>query len=148
MDKNENIQIVSLKMVKDKKIKGFSEIINSPAKARDLFKKFIGEADREYLVGMYLDTKNQITALHIISIGSLNSSIIHPREVFKVGILSNSASVILSHNHPSTVCNPSKEDLQVSKRIKEAGEILGIELLDHIIVGGDNYYSLKENGLI
>lgn len=79
----------------------------------------------------------------------MNSSIVHPREVFKLAILGNSASIILFHNHPSGDTTPSKEDINITERIKEAGKIIGIELIDHIILGDENKYtSLKEKGII
>jgi len=82
-----------------------------------------------------------------VSIGSLDASIVHPREVYKVAILANSSSIIVCHNHPSGDPTPSREDINVTKMLKEAGELLGIPVLDHIIVGSEGaYYSLKERG--
>ena len=94
-----------------------------------------------------LDTKNNIIGVHIISVGTLNSSLVHPREVFKAAILNNSASIILFHNHPSGDCTPSKEDIELTERLVEVGKIMGIKVLDHIIVGDENYCSLKEKGI-
>jgi len=109
---------------------------------------FIGDYDREALVVLTFDTKNKINSITVASIGSLNSSIVHPREVFKTAILSNSASIIIGHNHPSGDPSPSKEDISITSRLKECGKILGIELLDHVIIGDNNYISLKEKGLL
>lgn len=96
-----------------------------------------------------MDTKNQPIAINVVSVGTLSSSLVHPREVFKPAILSNSASIILSHNHPSGDCTPSSEDISVTARIKESGKLLGIELLDHIIIGDmDGYISVKEKGIL
>lgn len=90
-----------------------------------------------------LDNKNQPTSINTVSIGSLNSSIVHPREVFKIAILSNSASIIIYHNHLSGDVNPSKEDINITEILKE----FGIDLIDHIIVGSNStYYSFKEKG--
>lgn len=94
-----------------------------------------------------LDTKNNITGIFTVSIGSLNSSIVHPREVFKRAVLQNAASIIICHNHPSGDPVPSQEDINITKRIYDAGKILGIELLDHIIIGDNKYTSLKEKGV-
>ena len=94
-----------------------------------------------------LTTKNKIAGLHVISRGTLNSCIVHPREVFKSAILNNANTIIAFHNHPSGDTTPSNQDIEITKRLKQAGEVLGIELLDHIIVG-DNFYSLKEGGYI
>jgi DNA repair protein RadC len=115
----------------------------------ELFLTFLQETDREQFFLLCLNTKNEPTALHTVSIGSLDASIVHPREVFKVAILSNAASVIVAHNHPSGDPTPSKEDIQVTRKLQEAGELLGITLLDHVIVGTEGAYtSLKERGLM
>lgn len=102
--------------------------------------------DREVFGAIWLNTKNKIVGLEIISIGSLNASIVTPRETFKSGILHNAASFIVFHNHPSGHTAPSSADIEVTERLKTGGELLGIELLDHIILGERNYYSLKESG--
>lgn len=145
----ENIQIVSIKMVKEKNLEYGDAQISSPKDCANIFKKFIGDYDREALAVLSLDTKNKINSITVASLGSVNSSIVHPREIFKTAILSNASSIIISHNHPSGNCCPSKEDISITSRLKECGRILGIELLDHIIVGEDNnYISLKEKGLL
>lgn len=101
------------------------------------------------MVAAYLNTKNEPIAVSKISIGSLNASIVHPREILKAAILSNAASFILFHNHPSGGClNPSKEDITITKRIKEAGELIGIDLIDHLIVYEDRFISFKENSYV
>jgi len=94
----------------------------------------------------FLDTKSQPIAIHVVSVGSLNSSIIHPREIFKVAVLSNAASMILYHNHPSGDPTPSMEDYSATERIQECGKLMGIDVLDHIIVGDEVYYSMREKG--
>jgi len=94
-----------------------------------------------------LDTKNNVTGAFEVSRGALNDSIVHPREVFKRAILQNASSIALMHNHPSGDPRPSSEDLQITKRLEEAGKILGISILDHIIFG-DYFFSFKEEGLI
>lgn len=124
--------------------------LTNPAYVVDVLTKYIGDCDREHMVVITLDTKNNINCIHTASIGSLNSAICHPREIYKIAIATNAASIILGHNHPSGVTQPSKEDIATTKRIKEAGDILGIEVLDHVIVCEEKtrYYSFKENGLI
>ncbi|RUS50031.1 DNA repair protein RadC, partial [Kurthia sp. 3B1D] len=102
--------------------------------------------DREIFLVACLSTKNQIQSLHRCHIGSLNASIVTPREVFKTAFLQNAASIIVGHNHPSGNCTPSPEDIDVTERLKEAGELLGVELLDHLIVCENNFLSLKEKG--
>ena len=143
------INIVSIKMVRESSILYDVRKINSPIDAVELGRKFLDEADREELVICCLDTKNQPISMSVVSIGSLNSSIVHPREVFKVAILSNAASIILFHNHPSGLEDPSKEDISITHRLKEAGKLIGIELVDHIIIGSEGKYcSLKEKGIL
>lgn len=119
--------------------------ITSP---EDVYKAFSSEMcflKREEFRVILLNTKNSVISTELISIGSLNSSIVHPREVFNKAIKKNSASVILIHNHPSGNPSPSKEDLVITRRLIEAGNIIGIKVLDHIIIGHGKFYSLKEN---
>lgn len=103
---------------------------------------------REHFALLLLDTKNQVMAFPDVSIGSLNASIVHPREVFRCAISYAASSIILVHNHPSGDPSPSREDLNVTKRLLKAGEILDIEILDHIIIGDNKYTSLKEQGML
>ncbi|MFS8158828.1 MAG: RadC family protein [Candidatus Roizmanbacteria bacterium] len=103
---------------------------------------------REHMIALYLDARNRLIKKHTISIGLLNASLIHPRETFMEAIACNAASVILAHNHPSGSVEPSEEDVAVTKRLIEAGKILGIEISDHIIVSGFGYVSMKERGEI
>jgi len=120
--------------------------VRSPQDCGMLAVDLIGSEDREVLLVLCLNTKNDVVAIHRCHVGSLNASIVHPREVFKSAILNNAASIIISHNHPSFHCSPSSEDIEVTKRIQEAGILLGIELLDHIIVTPSTFLSLKEKG--
>ena len=94
-----------------------------------------------------LDGKNRINCVDEVSVGSLNQSIVHPRELFKTALLSSAAAIILVHNHPSGDSTPSREDIEITRRIKEAGEILGVKLLDHIVIGS-SYLSFTERGLL
>lgn len=146
---SKRVNIVSLKVVKESSLLYGRRKISSPIDAVEIGNSILEGSDREKLLLCCLNTKNEPTNLNVVSIGSLNSSIVHPREVFKVAILSNSASIILFHNHPSGDTTPSKEDISITERIKEAGKIIGIELIDHIILGDENKYtSLKEKGII
>ena len=107
------------------------------------------QAEAQEVFGiLILNTKNKIVAVHEISRGSLNSSIAHPREVFKPAVLHNAAAIICFHNHPSGDPEPSREDIEITERLKNAGEILGIPVYDHIIVGDDRCVSLKERGVM
>lgn len=142
------VDIVQIKLVREKTILYQNRKIRSPQDANELLSKFLGLVDREHFLVMCLDTKNRPTCIQTVHIGSLNSSIVHPREVFKTAILSNSASIIVAHNHPSNVTTPSSEDIEVTNRLKEAGSIIGIDLLDHLIICEDSFLSLKEDGYI
>jgi DNA repair protein RadC len=142
------VNIVSLKLVKESSLLYKNRCVRSPEDGYQLLKQFLGEVDREYFVVVCLDTKNQPTAINISHIGSLNASIVHPRECYKSAILSNSASILVGHNHPSGKSEPSREDVEVTKRLAESGKILGIDLLDHIVLGDGEYVSLKEKGYI
>jgi DNA repair protein RadC len=128
---------------------GEQYIVRSPEDGAKVAANFIGDEDREVFFVMCLNTKNRIVAVHRCHVGGLNASIVMPREVFKSAILNNCASIIVSHQHPSQDVTPSREDIDVTKRLVEAGKILGIEVLDHLIVNASaDYYSLKEKGYI
>lgn len=120
--------------------------IRTPEDAYGIASPLIGDSDREVFLVLCLNTKNKVNAFHIAHVGSINSSIVHPADVFKSAILFNSASIIVAHNHPSYDPTPSFEDIEMTSRLYRAGQILGIELLDHIIVGGGHFYSIKEKG--
>lgn len=140
------VNIVSLKLVRESSNLYKDRQVRSPEDGLQLFNQFLGDLDREYFIVMCLDTKNQPTAINICHIGSLNASIVHPREVMKTAILSNSSAILVAHNHPSGMPEPSGEGLEVTKRLAEAEEIIGIELVDHLIIGDGKYVSLKERG--
>lgn len=119
--------------------------INSPIDVVNLVKE-MEDYDREYAKIIHLDTKNNVVGTETISIGSTNQSIVHPRETVKGAILNNSTNVIFIHNHPSGVCEPSREDIEISDTLKKTFSLVGIEMLDSIIVGKGCYYSLRESG--
>jgi DNA repair protein RadC len=110
----------------------------------ELFRDLAKEA-KETFVALHLDAKNRIICYDTVSIGSLNASIVHPREVYKAALLSSAAAVLFIHNHPSGDTAPSREDIEITKRLKESGELLGIRVLDHLIVGETGYYSFANN---
>ncbi|GKU79431.1 DNA repair protein RadC [Paenibacillus sp. L3-i20] len=122
--------------------------IRSPKDAFDFLEPDFRYSTKEHFTCLFLNTKNRVIFKEIISIGSLNAAIVHPREVFRAAIKRCSASLICSHNHPSGDSTPSHEDVELTKRLVSAGEIIGIEVLDHIIIGGNSYVSLKERGLM
>ena len=122
-------------------------VISSPADVERLLRGRIANLDRENFVVVLLNTKNEVIETSTVSIGTLGASLVHPREVFKPAVRASAASVILAHNHPSGKVEPSQEDREVTRRLGEAADILGIEVLDHVIVG-DGYYSMKEHGML
>jgi len=151
--KNQNIdtvyEVLRIKqVVQESEIPLTENIIRSPHDGARIASHFIGDDDREVFFVICLNTKNRVIAVHRCHVGSINSSIVHPREVFKAAILNNASSIIISHQHPSGDISPSREDINVTRRIKEAGELMGIEMLDHVIVSSDpdNYFSMKEKG--
>jgi DNA repair protein RadC len=109
---------------------------------------FLGQETKEHFMALHLDSKNRILCIDHVSSGSLNASIVHPREVFKGCLLSSAAAVILLHNHPSGDPVASREDAELTSRLKEAGELLGIRVLDHVIIGNGCYISLADRGLL
>jgi DNA repair protein RadC len=103
---------------------------------------------REHFMGLYLNTRNRLLARETISVGSLNAAIVHPREVFEPAVRRGAASVVVVHNHPSGEPDPSEDDINITRRLDEAGNILGISLMDHVIVTAGGYTSLKEADLL
>lgn len=147
------INVFSVKLVKESSklydVETESKICSSPAAAAKIVNEVLGmnELPKEHFVVVCLSTKNTILGVHTVHIGALDASIVHPREVFQLAILNNAHSIICFHNHPSGHTEPSREDIQVTKRLQEAGRIIGINLLDHIIIGhGNRHLSLKEEG--
>lgn len=124
-------------------------VIRSPDNVAELAKGYLRmhEEPEEYMYMICMNTKNRIIGVFEISHGNVNSSIVGTREVFQKALLANAVSIILMHNHPSGDCTPSRQDVEITKRLVEAGKILGVEVLDHIIVG-DTYTSLKEKGYV
>ncbi|WP_071460271.1 RadC family protein [Bacillus massilinigeriensis] len=123
-------------------------IIRSPEDGAKFLMNDMRFLSQEHFVCLYLNTKNQVIHKQTIFIGSLNASIVHPREVFKEAVRRSAASVICAHNHPSGDPTPSREDIEVTKRLAECGKIVGIDVLDHLIIGENKYVSLKEKGYV
>ncbi|NTU46724.1 DNA repair protein RadC [Candidatus Roizmanbacteria bacterium] len=120
--------------------------VSTPVEIYMAAKKNISNFSKEHLLLVSLSTRNQIIATDIISIGTLDASLVHPREIFSAAIRRHAASIILVHNHPSGSPEPSEEDILITKRIAKAGELFGISLLDHVIITSENFCSLKEKG--
>jgi len=131
------------RLLKDKKV----SLYLTP---KDVYDRLIEYRDKkkEYFFVFYLDTKNQEIKSEVISIGSLNSSLVHPREVFEPAVKNLAAQIIVAHNHPSGNLQPSQDDIELTKRLVSAGEILGIEVIDHIIFSKEGFLSFKKEGLI
>ena len=142
------INIVSIKMVKESSFLYQTRTISSPKDAYEMIKDQLQDLDREQFIIACLNTKNEPTNISVVSVGTLNKAIVHPREVFKTAILSNAASIMAFHNHPSGETTPSQQDIQLTNRLVGAGELLGIKLLDHLIIGDGAFTSLKEKGYL
>ncbi|MBL7125916.1 MAG: DNA repair protein RadC [Dehalococcoidales bacterium] len=123
------------------------ETVKTPEDVVALVRSRLKGKKKEYFLALLLDTRNQLIRVAEISVGSLDSSIVHPREVFKEAVAASAASVIFAHNHPSGDPEASEDDLNLTKRLAEAGEIMGIDVLDHVIIGEEKYLSLKREGL-
>lgn len=122
--------------------------ITSPDEIAKLIRSHIAEYKKEHFILVSFDTRNRVIEVDKVSVGTLTASLVHPREVFKDAIRRHAASIIVAHNHPSGDTEPSEEDIKITKRLSEAGRIMGIELLDHIIITNNHYYSFKEKGMM
>ncbi len=134
------------------RLEGYSEagkkpLVKTPEEVVSLVRGRLKGKKKEHFLALLLDTRNQLIKVSEISVGSLDTSIVHPREVFKEAISASAASVIFAHNHPSGDPEASEDDIKLTERLAEAGEVVGIEVLDHIIIGDKNYLSLKGKGL-
>ncbi|MFC3040020.1 DNA repair protein RadC [Virgibacillus xinjiangensis] len=123
-------------------------VIRSPEDGADYVMEEMRSLNQEHFVVLFLNTKNQIIHRQTIFIGSLNASIVHPREVFREAVKRSAASLIVAHNHPSGDPSPSQEDIHVTRRLAESGKMIGIELLDHLVIGDRKFVSLKEKGYL
>lgn len=121
--------------------------LTQPSQIFELF-RWLGRESKEYMIVLLMDGKNRISAVDICSIGTLNQSLCHPREIFKSALMASCAAIVLLHNHPSGCTDPSSEDLAITRRLKEASEIIGIRILDHLIVSETEYTSFVERGLL
>lgn len=146
-----NISKYELRLVKveGRRYEG-SAIVSTPKDAAQHIENVfdMSHQPEEIMVLLTLNTKNRVTGAFEVSRGTLNSSLVHPREVYKRALMNNAAGIIIAHNHPSGDLTPSKPDIETTKRLKEAGEILGVDLLDHLILGDKRYLSFREQGLM
>ena len=137
-----------VRLVREGSVSADRNVVKSPEDVHQILQCYFGDLPNEHFVAVLLNTKNHVIAITPISIGSLNASIVHPRELFQRAILANCASVILAHNHPSGDPTPSSEDIELTRRLAEAGKLLDIAVLDHIVVGENCFVSLKERGCL
>ena len=149
--KNENhIREKAQKLVGRKALVRVKEQHTTIKTARDIFQKWgkLGKRKKEVFMAFALNTQNEVIKSEVISIGTINLSIVHPREVFKFAVDNLAAGIIIAHNHPAGSLEPSQEDIDVTFRLKQAGLLLGIEVIDHIIITQSGFRSLKEIGLV
>lgn len=143
---NKPVGIIQLKMVRESRSLYGTDPFTSPAKAVELVKPLFTTADREMVVVMSLTAKLEALAVEIVAVGGLDACYIDTRNIFKHSLLNNASCIFCFHNHPSGDPMPSKEDVQITQQIREAGKILGVCLVDHIIIGDEQYFSFKEHG--
>lgn len=144
----ESIEVREVRMVygKARKAKPVNGQIASPEALAALFRGIIGDETRETFAAVYLDARHNPIGWHIVSIGTLTASLVHPREVFRPAIALGAAAVAVAHNHPSGDPSPSQDDRNVTERLADAGNMIGIHLIDHVIIGEDRHYSFKASG--
>ena len=140
------LDVVAVRLIKERKMKNIFSCVETSRDAAVIFHEFLADMDREVMALLTLDSAKHPINVSIVSIGTLNNTLVHPREIFKAAILSNASDIIIAHNHPSGDLLPSKYDTEITERLMEVGKILGIHVVDHIIVGENNqYYSFSEN---
>lgn len=142
------VQRVRLRQVREGRIRFAVDRISRPADAYHAVKRYYEGADREMLSMLCLDAQNQPTCFQICSVGSLNTTRTRPAEILKLALVSNAHALLLIHNHPSGTLDPSPEDLEFTRAIRQACDLLGVELYDHLIVSDEGWVSLRERGLV
>jgi DNA repair protein RadC len=139
--KSLEIREIEYSYEKRPKINGVDDVIKA-------VKPMIADPNKEFFIALYLNTKNGIIKQEVISIGSLSANVVHPREVFRTACMVSASSIIVAHNHPSGDPTPSREDIELTKKLVDAGKIIGIEVLDHVIIGHDRNYGFQESGML
>lgn len=139
---------VRVMLVRDGRGRRDDIVLDTPEAAFAFLRPKFHGLDREHLLRVDLGARNQVLGFETVSIGTLTASLVHPREVFRAAILGCAAGVILAHNHPSGDCSPSSEDRETTRRIKAAGDLLGVPMIDHVIVAGERFYSFRQAGLL
>jgi DNA repair protein RadC len=140
-----NIQCYRLQLIRESSFLYEAEI-GDAQEVYEFARHYFKDKDREYAVVLALSTRNRIIGINLVAVGTLDAALVHPREVFKFAILANACNIIFIHNHPTENVEPSHEDIILTDKLRAAGELLQITLLDSIIVGGENLYSFKKEG--
>ena len=122
--------------------------IREPGQVAVFVRRVLADNSREHLIALYLDSAHQVASFSVVSIGTVNHTLVHPREIFQRALGAGAVALVLAHNHPSGKTQPSPEDIAVTRQIKEAGQILGIKLLDHVIVAEDEHYSFEAEQML
>ncbi len=122
--------------------------LSSPRGVFRFLQELLGDSDREQFVVLCLNSRNVLLGYNVVSVGSVNASIVHPREVYKAAILLNATAIVIAHNHPSGDPSPSREDREVTRALTEAGQVLDVALHDHVILGEERYFSFRDAGLL
>src|SRR5262245_22953081 len=148
--KQVHVPIYKISLVREGRVSCYEQQIRCSANASTLLQTYLADVDREHFVVLLLNQKNRVIGLHTVSIGSLTASVVHPRETFKTAILANAAAILCGHNHPSGDPEPSREDRALTQRLVEAGKLLGIPIVDHIVLGDGTtaYFSFADQGLL
>jgi len=142
------VPIWKVQLVQEGGVKAARRPVASAEDAAAVVASYLKGADREHCVAVLLDARHKVIGLNTVSIGTVSASLVHPREVFKPAILANASAVILAHNHPSGELEPSEHDVDLTRRLIEAGKLLGIELLDHLILCDGAHLSLRASGKV
>ena len=144
------VPVYRVTLVRERRLPHTQPQLRSSRDAAVIFRQHLGEVDREHFMVAMLDQKHKVIGINTVSMGSLTASVVHPREVMKPAILSNAAALLCCHNHPSGAPQPSQEDRALTKRLVDAGQLLGIHVIDHIILGdgSETYYSFADEGLL
>jgi DNA repair protein RadC len=145
-----SVPVYKVQLVREASISFERAQMRSSRDVADLFREYLADVDREHFVVAMLDQKHKVIGINTVSMGSLTASVVHSREVFKPAILSNAAALVLGHNHPSGAVQPSQEDRALTARLVAGGKLLGIQVLDHVIVGdgSQQYFSFADEGLL
>ena len=147
MRERKSLPVVTVRLKTDRRL--ISETrIDSPEKAVELIRRELGDMAREVVMALYIDTAGHPIAVGMISAGAMDQTCVSAVQVFQTALLTNSRSIIFAHNHPSCNLTASSEDIQMTRTMIACGDLLGVQVLDHIIVGGDRYMSMKENGTV